>query len=157
MTLQPVTAGRGRRLLQLGVLLFLLGLIVGLTVPLLTNPRMGLASHLEGITNGIFLILIGLLWQRLDLSKTGFTALFWLALYGTFANLLATFLAAVWGAGASMPIAGLGHRGSRLQETVIDLLLFSLSAAMVAVCVLLLWGLRRSPGDETGDRTGNAG
>ena len=31
------------RLLQLGVLLFLIGLVVGLTLPVLANPRMGLA------------------------------------------------------------------------------------------------------------------
>lgn len=137
---------RAQRLLQLGVVLFLLGLLVGLSVPLLTNPRMGLASHLEGITNGIVLILLGLLWSRLRLARRAFTALYWLALYGTFANLAATFLAAAWGAGASMPIAAMNHQGSAVQEAVINLLLFSLSAAMIAVCLLLLRGLRRPPG-----------
>jgi hypothetical protein len=70
---------------------------------------------------------------------------YWLAIYGTFANWAATGLAAVWGAGASsMPIAALGHQGTTGQEAVIDFLLVSLSVAMVAVCVLVLWGLRKT-------------
>ena len=95
----------GRRLLQLGMFLFLLGLLTGLVVPQLTNPRMGLASHLEGILNGIFLVLLGLLWPKIRLSHRWLTITFWLAIYGTFANWAATLIAADWGAGASMPMA----------------------------------------------------
>ena len=39
-------------LLQLGILLFLIGLLTGFVIPKLANPRMGLASHLEGVLNG---------------------------------------------------------------------------------------------------------
>ena len=35
------------RLLFFGMLLFLFGLLVGLAIPALANPRMGLASHLD--------------------------------------------------------------------------------------------------------------
>ena len=45
-----------RRLKFLGMLLFLLGLITGLALMSFTNPRMGLAAHLEGVMNGLFLI-----------------------------------------------------------------------------------------------------
>ena len=58
----------GDRLLRLGVLLFLLGLLTGFAIPALTNPRMGLTSHLEALMNGMFLVLLGLLWPRLALS-----------------------------------------------------------------------------------------
>lgn len=132
----------GHRLLQLGILLFLIGLLTGFAVPMLMNPRMGLASHLEGILNGIFLVLLGLLWPGLRLPRMPLTVTFWLALYGTFANWAATLLAALWGAGSSMPIAAAGFQGSPTQEAIIDVLLFSLSFAMVAVCGLILWGLR---------------
>lgn len=136
----------GHRLLQLGTLLFLAGLLVGFVVPYLANPRMGLASHLEGLMNGIFLIVTGLLWPRLRLSERLLQATFWLALYGTFANLTATLLAAAWGAGVMMPLAGQGMVGSSGQEAVIRALLISLSLAMVAVCLILLAGLRRPGG-----------
>jgi hydroxylaminobenzene mutase len=132
----------GHRLLQLGIFLFLLGLLTGFVVPQLSNPRMGLASHLEGILNGIFLMLLGLLWPRLRLSQWWLTLAFWLAIYGTFANWGATLIAADWGAGASMPIAAVGHRGTPSQEAVINFLLWTLSAAMIAVSTLVLWGLR---------------
>jgi hydroxylaminobenzene mutase len=33
-----------------GLILFLLGLITGLAIPAVKNPRMGLASHLQGMT-----------------------------------------------------------------------------------------------------------
>jgi hydroxylaminobenzene mutase len=67
---------------------------------------------------------------------------FWLAVYGTFANLAATLLAALWAAGAMMPIAAQGRTGTPGQEGVITLLLVSLALAMMAVCVLVLAGLR---------------
>jgi (hydroxyamino)benzene mutase len=46
---------RGRRLLWHGLPL-LLGLVTGLFAQQLTNPRMGLAAHLEGLMNGTFLL-----------------------------------------------------------------------------------------------------
>jgi hydroxylaminobenzene mutase len=135
---------RSHRLLQLGVLLFLLGLLVGFAVPGLANPRMGLASHLEGVLNGLFLVALGLVWPRLVLGRGAATALFWLALYGTFANWAATLLAAFWGAGTRMPLAAGTHRGTAVQELAVDVLLFSLSVAIVSACLLVLWGLRRA-------------
>ncbi len=135
----------GHRLLQLGVLLFLLGLLTGFAVPLFVNPRMGLSSHLEGILNGLLLMVLGLLWPRLILTRGWSKAAFALAIYGTFANWAATLLAAYWGAGASMPLAAMGHRGTSLQEGIVDFLLFSLSFAMIAVSVTVLRGLTSRP------------
>ncbi len=134
---------RGDRLIQLGFLLFLVGLLIGLAIPALTNPRMGLASHLQGILNGLFLIALGLVWPRIALSSRSAAVLFGLALYGTVANVVVTLLAGLWGAGRSMPIAAEGHAGTPVQEGLIDALLLSLSIAMIGVCGLTLWGLRR--------------
>jgi hydroxylaminobenzene mutase len=139
---------RGHRLLQLGVFLFLLGLLVGFAVPTFANPRMGLASHMQGILNGIFLVVLGLVWSRISLPQRASKGLFWLAIYGTFANWAVTLLAAFWGAGRSMPIAALGNEGTPMQEATIDALLVSLSIAMVVVSVLVLWGLRVVPGTD---------
>ena len=55
-------------LVCLGLVLFLLGLLTGLAVAATKNPRMAVASHLQGMTNGPFLIVVGLLWPKLDLS-----------------------------------------------------------------------------------------
>lgn len=130
------------RLLRLGVFLFLLGLLTGFAIPAMANPRMGLSSHLEGVLNGLFLIVLGLIWPRLRLGSAAQAVTCWLAVYGTFANWAATLLAAVWGAGQAMPLAAGAHQGTATQEIVILALLISLSVAVVAVCGLVLWGLR---------------
>lgn len=140
----PATADRlGHRLLQLGMLLFLIGLLTGFVIPALANPRMGLASHLEGVMNGLLLMVLGLVWPRLRLGRAAKGWTFGLAIFASFANWGATLLAAAWNAGGGMmPIAAGGRLGASWQETVISALLVSLSLAIVAACGLVLWGLR---------------
>ena len=137
-------SGPDRALMRAGVLLFLLGLLTGLAVPLMQIPRMALSSHLEGVMNGMLVMILGLLWPKLSLPAWASTATFWLALYGTFANWLATLLSAAWGAAALMPIAGQGAVGTPLAEGIVAALLGSLTLAMIAVCGFVLWGLRRT-------------
>jgi hydroxylaminobenzene mutase len=141
------------RLVQLGLVLFLAGLVTGFAVPFYTNPRMGISSHLEGILNGMFLMLAGVVWPRLRMHRMLLSTALWLAVYGTFANWLATLLAAWWGAGAAMPIAAEGHSGTPGQEMLITFFLLSLSAAMIITVLLLLWGLHRGiyPGSHPAD------
>jgi hypothetical protein len=43
---------QSRRLLQLGLLLLLLGLLIGLTIPALSVPRLGVAAHLNAVVGG---------------------------------------------------------------------------------------------------------
>ncbi|MCS4436217.1 hydrogenase [Aquiflexum gelatinilyticum] len=131
---------QSKRLLFLGVLLFFLGLLVGLFIPIMANPRMGLSSHLEGVLNGIFLLALGLIWERLDLSQKWLNATFWLTVYGSFANFLAVLIAAATGAGKMMPLAG-GQEGSGVVEALVSFLLISLSLAMLTACSLVLMGL----------------
>jgi hydroxylaminobenzene mutase len=70
-----------------------------------------------------------------------------LAIFGTFSNWLATLLAAFWGAGSMMAIASGGLAGTPWQEIIITVLLFALSFAMIAVSLLLLYGLRATRSD----------
>jgi len=137
-----IGADKGRALLWHGVFLFLLGLLTGLATGAMNNPRMGLSSHLEGVMNGLFLMVLGLLWGRLRLSARWLTMLFWLALYGTYVNWASTLVAAIFGTGRTTPIAGAGHHGAVWQENLVDAGLYSLSVAMLAVCVIALVGLR---------------
>lgn len=129
--------------MQLGILLFLLGLLTGLAVPKLKNPRMGLASHLEAVTNGMFLVILGLIWPRLELPQAWLAVAFWLVVYAAYANWLATLLAASWNAGTLMPIAAGDHKGSTTQERAINFLLISLALCVIAACALVLVGLTR--------------
>lgn len=131
------------RLLFLGVLLFLLGLVVALGIPQMANPRMGLSAHLEGTMNGMFLIILGLVWSKLVLNETWLRITFWLTIYGSFANFAAVTISAITGAGKLMPIAG-GQEGTPTVEAIVSLLLITLSLAMIAVGVLVLVGLYRN-------------
>lgn len=104
---------------------------------------MGLSGHLEGVMNGMFLVVLGLLWPRLRLSGRSFAMAFWLAIYSTYANWATTLAAAAMGAGeTNMPLAAAGHRGSPFQEALITAGLVSLAIGVVVTCAIVLWGLR---------------
>jgi hydroxylaminobenzene mutase len=126
------------------MLLFLLGLLTGFVETQFANPRMGLAAHLEGIMNGIFLVAVGAIWAEVRLSPRVKAAAYWTALYGTYANWATTTLAAVFGTAALSPITGAGHRGQPWQEVLVTLGFLSVGIVIVVSAVLVLWGLRRS-------------
>jgi (hydroxyamino)benzene mutase len=137
--------GRSQRLVFFGFLLFLLGLLTGFAIPSFANPRMGMSSHIAGVLNGMFLVVLGLAWDRIRLPAAASRALFALALYGTFANWIGTGLAASFGTKSLTPFAA-GPGGTPFQEGLVVAVLVSLGLAMVSVCVLTLWGLRRKEG-----------
>lgn len=140
---QEVQFEYSRKLIRYGILLLLLGLITGFLIPVLKNPRLGLSSHLEGVLNGLLLIIFGLIWPKLTMTDKLYKWSFMLALFGTYTNWLTTLLAGFWGAGSElMPIAGESMQGTPWQEMIIKFGLISLSISMVSVCVIMLWGLR---------------
>lgn len=136
----------GHRLLQVGAALFLIGLLLGLLVPRFAVPRLGLSAHLLGILQGIFLLVLGLLWPRLSFTPVLSRIACGLVIYGCLAAWTANLCGAVWGAGGSMmPLAAGGAIGSAFQEGVIKVLLRSGAVSLVITAVLVLWGLRSMP------------
>jgi hydroxylaminobenzene mutase len=127
-----------------GLALFLLGLFTGFAVPAMKNPRMGVASHMEAHMNGLFLIVLGLLWPYVRVSQTWETVTVALLIYGAWANWFATLLSGFWGAGGRMMrIAAADHIGSDAKEAFIKFLLISLSIADVIGVGVVLWGVLR--------------
>jgi hydroxylaminobenzene mutase len=138
-----------RKLYRYGIFLLLLGLLTGFAIPFLANSRMGLSSHLEGTLNGMLLVLLGAVWTHLHLGARALQWAYGLALFGTYSNWGTTFLASLWDAGGEMmPIAGGNALGRIWQEGLIKFGLLSLALAMVALCVILLWGLRRPSSEK---------
>jgi (hydroxyamino)benzene mutase len=131
-------------LFTLGLVLFLLGLLTGFAVLGLKNPRMALSSHLEGVLNGMFLVLLGLLWPHIHLPhRWGLTAVA-LVVYAAYANWLATLLAAAWGAGGRLaPIATGEHVASAGKERSVAFLLLSLAVAIVVGVGIVIVGVLR--------------
>jgi (hydroxyamino)benzene mutase len=133
-----------RRLMFHGMCLFLLGLLTGFAEQHVTNMRMGLAAHLEGVMNGTFLLALGAVWPNVKLAPTASTITFWLVLYGTYVNWFITLLAAIFGTAALSPITGVGHSGLPWQESLVTAGFMSVGIVIVLASGLVLWGLRKS-------------
>ncbi len=88
--------------------------------------------------------MLGLIWNKIDLSVRWLKINFWLAVYGTFANWFGILVAAIFNAGKMLNIVAQGKEGSPLAEAFVNFSLISLSAAMIIVCVLTLVGLKRN-------------
>lgn len=132
-----------RRLMWYGMFLFLLGLLTGFAEAKFANVRMGLAAHLEGVINGIFLLALGSAWTKLQLSHGVERLAFWATLYGTYVNWLVTTLAGVFGTKALSPLTGTSHGGQPWQETMVTAGFMSVGIAILVAALLLLWGFRR--------------
>jgi hydroxylaminobenzene mutase len=134
---------QGHRLLQVGMLLFLFALLTGLAVPTFAVPRLGLSTHLLGLMQGMFLVVLGLLWPTLRLTRGMGRIGGTLAVYGCLAAWTANLSAAILGAGNSMlPIAAGSSHGSAMQERMISVGLRSAAVSLIAAVMLVLWGLR---------------
>jgi hydroxylaminobenzene mutase len=133
-------ADRGRRLLWHGALLLLLGLLAGVAGPYLTNPRMGLAAHLGGVTNALLLLVLGLAWREVALSPRLATLAFAALLAGGYGNFATTLVAALLGTSTLTPIAGSGFRSEPWQEALVGAGLIGVGVAMLVAVVLLLVG-----------------
>ncbi len=130
-----------QRLLIFGMVLFLIGLLSGLIVAEMPNARMGLAAHLEGVMNGMFLIAVGLSWKRMTFSPFQEKVTFWLLLYGSYANFVLIQAASILGTSNMTPIAGKGYAGTEMSETLMSLGLVSVAIAMILAVGSMVAGL----------------
>ena len=133
-----------RRLIWHGVLLFVFGLLTGAAVPALVTPRLALSAHLAGVLDGMFLMLLGLVWGELALSPRLAVTAFWLQVYSAYAGWAGLVLAAFFGTSETTPLAGAGHSGAPWQEGLVRITLVSFAGAILLGCGLVLYGLRRA-------------
>lgn len=133
-------------LLRAGIALVLAAALMGLAVSHFTVPRLALSAHLIALLQGIFLVVLGLIWPKLVLTKVQAGIAFGLLTYQAVAAPLSNLFAAAWGAGNSIvPMAaGVAH-GSTGQEAIINIGLRSAGAALIVGLLLVLWGLRGAP------------
>lgn len=131
-----------RRLLWHGFFLLLLGLFTGFALKLLQNPRLGIAAHLIGLIDGIFLVALALAWQHFELSDRLKGFLFWSALYGTYMGWASNLLGAVFGTSRMTPVAGAGFQAEPWQENLIMIGLLTVAVTLISMCLVALFGLR---------------
>ena len=145
---------RGRRLMMLGMVLFAIGLLTGLTISLgvFKNPRLALSTHLEGVLNGTYLVAVGLAWPRFLLTEGQKRVAFLLVAYGTVANWFFTLLGAAFGTKMLTPLAGAGYTAEQWQELLVAAGLTSLVVAMLGSTLLFIYGLRGAEPDSANAR-----
>src|SRR4051812_38110976 len=128
-------------LIRHGITLFLAGLLTGFAVQAMANPRAGLSGHLEGVMNGTFLIALGCAWHELRHGARAGALVYRLVLFGTWANWTGTTLSGIFGTSKATPIAGAGHAGSAVQETLVFTILIAVGLSMVAAAGIVAWQL----------------
>jgi hydroxylaminobenzene mutase len=123
-----------------GVLLFALGLATGFAIPAFRSSRIGLSAHLTGLQSGTFLVALGLMWPKIALWPSMSNLIghaIWISLYTIYGSLV---LAAAFGAGRDLPIAGGGISTTRAKQMSVTALMGSGSLAVLAAIAALLIG-----------------
>jgi hydroxylaminobenzene mutase len=139
-----------RRLIWHGMVLFLIGLLTGFIIPLLTNPRLGLSAHIEALLNGMALVLVGgVVWDNMRVSQRIAVFVFWLLVFAAYANWGFCLLAAFFGGSEMLPLASAGHAAASWQDVPVrlGLGLGAVSITVASVCILV--GLREKAAEST--------
>ena len=129
-------------LVRAGFLLFMLALLTGFVIPVLLNQKMALAAHVTGIMNALVLIVLGLAWGLLTVSPLQANLTRGAFLYGTYANWVASCLAAAWGTSRLTPLAGAGYGAAPWKEAVVQGIQVSVALAILAGAVLVVYAIR---------------
>jgi len=88
----------GRKLIILGVLLFLIGLIQGAFIPYFHNSRMALSAHLAAVQSGMAMVIFGLIWGMVNLKEGLLKLAYYTNILGMFLVWFAISLASIFGA-----------------------------------------------------------
>lgn len=136
---------QGRNLIQLGVVLLLFGLPATLVLLGRMPVTMEMADQVDACINGIFLILLGLVWSSLKLPHSWRLVVFRLTLYGTLFKWLALLLLIWWVAQDSWvsPSAG-NFLAFTLHDILLSLAWFFLIIAVIVGCLLAAYAVHRS-------------
>jgi hydroxylaminobenzene mutase len=132
-----------RSLLWHGIFLCTIGFLLGLLIPLYANPRAGLAAHTLGITQGIFLAIIGFAYPQLKLSLWLGRAVFWMLLISVYVGQLGQILGAAFGLTRVFLITAQGlPEGSAWLETSVEIATKVITTFLLLACFIILYGLR---------------
>jgi hydroxylaminobenzene mutase len=126
-----------------GMVLVVAGLLMGAVVQAVANPRMGLSAHTGTLMNGILLLGMGAFWPSLALAPRVETVGWWLVVAGSYMSSGTLFLAGAFGTSRSTPLHGAGHVAPAWQEALVASGLTIGAGAVLAGCVIALWGLAR--------------
>ncbi len=137
---------RGQGLIRWGVALILLSVLSGFAIMMAPEPIMGLATHIQGLMNGLLLIAIGVVWSRFAIGYLGGALIYWGLIIGGFltfgVQLACTFLEI---GGSIFPIVGGAHVGTPFQEAVVTWLVRGAAGATTVAVVIAAWATFKKP------------
>lgn len=129
-------------------MLFILALLTGFAIPSFLNPKMALAAHVTGILNALMLIVLGLAWHLLSMTRTQEKLTAGLFLFATYINWGSGCLAAAWGTSRLTPLSAAGHSAAPWKETLVQSLQISLAPAILLGAALVVYALRPDSGQR---------
>lgn len=137
---------RGQGLIRWGTLLFFLSVVSGLAIPLAPDQLLMLAAHIQGLLNAFMILIVGLIWSRMEIGYLGSVAVYW----GLIAGGLVTFAVQTACAfleigGSVFPIAGGGQTGTPGQEALVSALVRGSALVTLVAVALVLRGVLRKP------------
>ncbi len=132
-------------LIRAGFLLLTLALLTGFAIPAFLNQKMALAAHVTGILNALVLIALGLSWGLLAVGTLQARLTRGTFLYATYGSWGASCLAAAWGTNRLTPLSGAGYGAAPWKESVLQVLQVSLTVAILAGAVSVVYALRPRP------------
>jgi (hydroxyamino)benzene mutase len=139
-----------RSLLWHGIFLCTLGFIVAFFIPLYANPRAGLATHLLGITQGVFLAVMGLSYPQLKLSLLLGRINFWMIVISAYVGMIGEFLGAAFGLTRVFIVTAVGLPGGiPWLETSVEVAIKGISLFILFSCFIVLYGLRGTKNDTS--------
>jgi (hydroxyamino)benzene mutase len=131
----------GKILVAAGAILFLLGLVQGLVISKVRNPRMALSGHLSALQSGMALMIFGIIWNILELAASWSEVAVLSSIVGYYLIWIGITLASITGASKALPISGQGFSAGKIQERLVTgIEVIGVLMALVSG-TLIVWGL----------------
>lgn len=129
---------RGQGLIRWGAGLLLIAVVSGFLIPRVADPLLGLAAHVQGLMNAFLLLLVGLIWSRLQIGYLASVTVYWGLIAGAYVTLIVQIACAGLGIGGSIfPLVAGGHLGTPAAERIVRVLVEG-AAGVTAVAMLLV-------------------
>ena len=105
---------------------------------------MALSAHLTAVQSGMALMIAGLAWHAVSVSKSVAAAAKWTIIVGMFGLWVGLTMSAATGASNSLPIAGANHNADHATETLVSVIVLGSSASMTLGWILFVAGILRA-------------
>jgi (hydroxyamino)benzene mutase len=130
-----------RGILRAGFVLLILAMLTGLAIPVATNHRLALASHLTGLLGALILMVIAVAWPALSHRPLPAKIIRYCFISSAYANWIASALGSIWGTRRFTPLSGGGFSAAAWQEALVAFLQVAQAAVVLIGSALVVYEL----------------